>query len=140
MWVHSVLLCSSSYGLKHLKEGKHQVLPRTTSSSFFIFFSFFPFFPFSSFFLIYIYIYHLSCSLLVLHILWRMSGDSVISCKSKFQTVYLSVSHTLCYLGHPNKVLLNLWTPSTKYLNVWNLKASLYYHVQVGIFTTKKHD
>jgi len=54
-----------------------------------------------------------------------MSGDRVISCKSKFQTLYLNVSHTLCYHGHLNEVLLNLWTPSTKYLNIWNLKASL---------------
>lgn len=92
MWVHSVLLCSSSYGLKHFKGGKHQVLPRT---SFFV--------------------YHLDCSLLILYILWQMSGDSVISCKSKFQTLYLSVSYTLCYHGHLNKVLLNLWTPSTKF-------------------------
>ena len=30
VWVHSVLLCSSSYGLKHLKEGRHQVFPRTS--------------------------------------------------------------------------------------------------------------
>ena len=30
VWVHSVLLCSSSYGLKHFKEGKHQIFPRTS--------------------------------------------------------------------------------------------------------------